>query len=119
EQLFLAAEVAIDRFLRDARAASHRVDARALVTVLEEVRGGDIEHFLLLRLRPCGALGQRSNQTRNAARRRRHRPSFTAFAATGSFFDVLFGSRAHWTPSPIRQTCTRISLPCTSRFPLA
>ncbi len=57
EQLLLAAEVAVDRLLRDARAARHGVDARALVAVLEEVCRRDVEHFLLFRLRPCGALG--------------------------------------------------------------
>jgi len=51
EELLLAAEIAVDRFLRDTGAARHRVDARTAVTVLQEILGCDVEHLLFLGLR--------------------------------------------------------------------
>src|SRR5262245_16852969 len=70
EQLLLAAEVAVDRFLRDARAARHRVDARAAIPVLQEVLGGDVEHFLLFGLRLQAAFVEHSHEARNATQAR-------------------------------------------------
>ncbi len=67
EQLLLAAEVAVDRLLRDTRAARHRVDARAAVTVLEKVLRRDVEHLLLLGLRLEAAFVEHAHEARDAA----------------------------------------------------
>src|SRR4026209_1948053 len=67
EKLLLAAEIAVDRFLRDTGAARHRVDARASISVLQKILGCDVEHFLLFGFRLRAAFAGHSHGARHAA----------------------------------------------------